>query len=406
MKNKSFCLNIFGVTGHLYRTKTCKALFALHERNLLPKDFKIVGFGRKDFNDLTFRAFNKENILKANPNADLKKLEDFLAHIYYVLGSIEDGAGFDLLKNFNTYNQQLFYLSVPPSFYVNIVENLGKVGLFSDKSYLLIEKPFGTSSFEAENLQELITGYLKESQIFRVDHYLMKQALQDFLNFRKSNVSFEAEWNSDFVQEMEIVLYEDHVLGTRGAFYEKVGALYDVGQNHLLQMMAMTLMEIPKSLSISDTQSSRFQLLESVEVLDQDMSRAQYNGYRLEQGVDPNSDVETFFRISLKINNRRWQNTKFTFSSGKGLGANKVLVRAVFRHELNKEDVIINLAQKKEYLEPYSKMFLDAIDLDQTYFVSMRELIKQWSIVEDIKIKWKNLPLVVYNIGEDPLLIK
>lgn len=250
---------IFGATGDLARTKLFPALFNLLTKGKLPEKYSIIGFSRRDWSNSDFQTYVSEILVKNRTALDSKIFDNFINSLSYIKGDFtvpddynrvaEIIAKIDIEREICS--DRLLYLAAPPEIYEFILNGIDKSGLAipcgGDKGWarVLIEKPFGTDTKMAERLEKLLSKWFKEEQIFRIDHYLAKETIQNILTFRFSNTIFEPVWNRKFIESIHIFLSEEKGIGTRGAFYDGLGALRDVGQNHLLQMVALVTMENP-----------------------------------------------------------------------------------------------------------------------------------------------------------------
>jgi glucose-6-phosphate 1-dehydrogenase len=266
---------------------------------------------------------------------------------------------------------------------------------------ILVEKPFGKDLNTAEKLDELFGKLFKEEQIYRIDHYLAKDSIMDLV--RKHD---KTKWNKNFIEKVELNLFEEKVVGSRGAMYDSLGALRDVGQNHLLQMLAMIAMPLSKEeLNSSNLNLGRDFQKARAEVLNKLMSKgtfdivkAQYDGYKQEAEVNPESKTETFFRITAHLNIPEWDGVPFVLSSGKAL--DKSVIEVVL-HFKDKTKQVINIPNT-DSLKAYQKILLDCIAGDQTVFASTEEIFAEWKFISPIIENWKNLEPVIYKIGSKP----
>jgi len=444
---------IFGITGDLAQRKLLPALLALYSKKLLPKRFAIVGFGRRFFTRDEFREFVRNEINIKHGQFKEEDVKHFLDHIIYEQGLFDSLEAYKLLaekltlidKNFGQCSNKLFHLSVPPNLYEMILQNLSASGLTIPCggnlgwTRVLVEKPFGSDSETAKKLDSLLADLFYEEQIFRIDHYLAKETMQNILAFRFANSLFEPLWSGRHISRVEIKLHEKIDVGDRGAFYDSIGALKDVGQNHILQMLAIIAMEQPECLDSKSIRNERAKVLEKLSTINsknisQYAERGQYKGYREHTGVHRGSTTETFFRIIAHINNSRWKNVPFILESGKSLSESKVLIKVWFRdHEDDGHSNILTFnIQPQEsielkmwvktpgfemILEPktmkfnysdfgpkngtdaYEKVLFDAIIGDQTLFTSTEEVLYAWKFVTPIITAWEKVPLVIYEKG-------
>jgi glucose-6-phosphate 1-dehydrogenase len=339
---------IFGASGDLTARKLIPAVFNLGYDNLLPADFFLVGFGRKPIPDDEFRkgaAGAIKEFSRRELNADV--WDRIAANTSYVAGGYDERAAFDrLAKHISAIEtkigrevQTLFYISTPPSVFAPILLNLGASGLAArylgrrHHSKVIIEKPFGRDLLSARALNTTIRSVFQEHQVYRIDHYLGKETVQDLLVQRFANAIFEPLWNRNYVDSVQITVAEEVGVGTRGGYYEQSGALRDMIQNHTMQLVALTAMEPPVSLDGEAVRDEKVKVLKSIQPLrvgpGGDVARAQYaagmmggkqvKGYLEEEGINPQSTTETYAAMRLSINNWRWQGVPFYIRSGKRL---------------------------------------------------------------------------------------
>lgn len=461
---------IFGVTGDLAQKKLFPALLHLYSGGIMPPLFRIVGVSRRDMDDTGFRDFAKKTIFPSS-EYDQKIIDEFLSKVSYVQGQFDDNKLYAKLsghlekvdETFKSCSNKLFYLSVPPSLYELILTNLSFSGLTipckedwvgkSDSlvgwTRVLIEKPFGENIETARRLDKLLGSLFEEEQIFRIDHYLAKETIQNILTFRFSNTLFEPLWNKDHIQSVEINLLESGLVGRRAPFYDANGALKDVGQNHMLQMLALVAMERPASLHCSDVREMRAATLEQLETFSEESIasctlRAQYEGYQKEAGVAVGSETETFFSLETRIDNERWQGVPFFLTSGKALAENATEITLHFKdpdpasflpeqHSAQEHNDLTFCIQPNEgisllfwtkvpgfekKIEPkklsfsygdspelqkipdaYERVLYDCIEGDQTLFTSTREVEAEWKFIMSVLNNWKKVPLSTYPKG-------
>jgi glucose-6-phosphate 1-dehydrogenase len=447
---------IFGATGDLARTKLFPALINLHKRNLLSKDFSVVAFSRRPFSHDEFRAFISEALKKAGKEAPV----EFLRKIYYVQGTFDTKGGYQELsrclirldREFGHCSNKLFHLAVSPAFYPTIFEHLSESGLTipcgGDEGWtrVLVEKPFGRDIKTARDLDKRLGELFQEEQIFRIDHYLAKETIQNILSFRFFNPIFAPLWNTKQIESVHIKLLEEAGVGTRGMFYDGVGALRDVGQNHVLQMLALIAMDRPVAFDAVSIRKARLKVLKSLKTLTAQkiltsVSRGQYEGFTAEEGVKPNSDTETYVRISANLTSPKWRNTPFILEAGKGLAETKAEITIRFRplplsspeesgankivfHIQPDESIRIRFFAKKPGFDmkieekdlsfsykdfnnedsplPYERVLYDCIRGDQTLFASTEEVEASWKWITPIIDSFSKIPLVQYMKGSNP----
>jgi glucose-6-phosphate 1-dehydrogenase len=347
---------IFGASGDLTKRKLLPALYHLDQAGLLPKDFAVVGVARRDLS-ATFVPDMQDGIMKGGGvEADEAKLKPFLDRVQYFATNFDDDAGFEKLKTylagldekFGTKGNRLFYLAVAPEFFADIIQRLGKRGMAhpaeGEKHWVrvIIEKPFGTDLESARKLNDDVNAVLGEEQIFRIDHYLGKETVQNILVFRFGNGIFEPVWNRNFIDHVEITAAESIGIEGRGPFYEKAGATRDVLQNHVMEVLSFVAMEPPDSFQAEAVRTEKLKVWRSIEGIPvENTVRGQYGpgkvdgkdaiGYRQEDRVDPNSHTETFAAIRLEIENWRWAGVPFYLRAGKRLGKRVTEVSVVFK---------------------------------------------------------------------------
>ncbi|WP_445170119.1 glucose-6-phosphate dehydrogenase [Mycolicibacterium sp. Dal123E01] len=348
---------IFGVTGDLATKKLMPAIYDLANRGLLPPTFALIGFGRRDWADEDFGNIVLTAV-KAHARTPFRQeVWDRLAEgIRFVQGAFDDDAAFgrlaDTLKTLDnergTGGNHAFYLSIPPKAFPQVLEQLSASGLATKPegcwSRVVIEKPFGHDLRSAEELNTLVNSVFPESSVFRIDHYLGKETVQNILALRFANQLFDPIWNAHYVDHVQITMAEDIGLGGRGGYYDGVGAARDVIQNHLLQLLALTAMEEPVSFSPAELQAEKIKVLSAtrlVEPLDDNTSRGQYTagwqgneqvvGLLEEEGFSKTSTTETYAAITLDVDTRRWAGVPFYLRTGKRLGRRVTEIALVFK---------------------------------------------------------------------------
>lgn len=454
---------IFGSTGDLMAKKITPALFNLFQKGELPKKFKIIGFSRKEFSKQEFHDYIFNNLLKKG--LDLKTCSAFCDLFDYQPGDFQNLKDFQALSEFleridNEWGvcaNKLFYLAVPPQFYEIIFKNLSSSKLTKPCSKeegwtrVLVEKPFGKDLKTARKLDELLSKLFKEIQIYRIDHYLAKEMLQNILTFRFANNFLEKGWDNKLIDSIRIKLLESIGVEDRGSFYDGVGALRDVGQNHLLQMLALVTMENPKEFGKADAiRKNRAEILKTLELpgpkeIKSNTFRAQYDGYQNIKGVRSKSDTETYFKIKAFLKDPKWKGVPIILEGGKKLKEQRKEIEIIFKHPTPcfcpsdrhlknklfirmepKEEITVTFWSKKpglkmeieertfkfsyrekagktQYTEEYEKLLLDSIAGDQTLFVSSEEVNAMWKFIDPIIRAWqKNLvPLKNYKPNTD-----
>jgi glucose-6-phosphate 1-dehydrogenase len=346
---------IFGASGDLTKRKLLPALFHLEQQQLLPKEFVMVGVARRDLS-ATFADDMEEGIVKeGGVDAGDSTLKPFVDRIKYFATDFDNDAGFDKLKAFltdldkqyGTRGNRLFYLAVAPEYFADIAQRLAKHGMTQPQNKdqwinVIIEKPFGTDLESARTLNDEINAVLGENQIFRIDHYLGKETVQNILVFRFGNGIFEPIWNRNYIDYVEITAAESIGIEGRGPFYEKAGALRDVLQNHVMEVLSFVAMEPPDSFESEAVRTEKLKVWRGIEPIPvEDTVRGQYGpgkvdgqpvvGYRQEDRVDPNSVTETFAAMKLYIENWRWAGVPFYIRAGKRLHKRLTEITVTFK---------------------------------------------------------------------------
>jgi glucose-6-phosphate 1-dehydrogenase len=350
-------LVIFGVTGDLARKKLMPAVYDLTNRGLLPPGFALTGFARRDWATQDFAQIVhdavKENARTPFREATWRQLSE---GIRFVQGTFDDDDAFDRLRdtvedldvNRGTGGNHAFYLSVPPSAFPVVCKQLARSGLSqpADGKWrrVVIEKPFGHDLESARELQDIVSSVFRPDDIFRIDHYLGKETVQNLLALRFANQLFEPIWNANYVDHVQITMAEDIGIGGRAGYYDGIGAARDVIQNHLLQLLALTAMEEPVSFSAHDLRAEKVKVLSAVRLprdLGRHTARAQYTegwqggekviGYSQEEGFNPNSTTETFAAVRVDIDTRRWAGVPFYLRTGKRLAKRVTEIAIVFK---------------------------------------------------------------------------
>ena len=346
---------IFGASGDLTKRKLLPALYHLEQEGLLPQQFAVVGVARRDIS-ARFAADMKDGIVKGGGvEADDPDLKRFMDRVNYFTTNFDDDAGYEKLKGFladiddklGTKGNRLFYLAVAPEYFADITDRLGKHEMTVSKApgqwmHVIIEKPFGTDLRSARDLNDAINRVLHEDQIFRIDHYLGKETVQNILVFRFGNGIFEPIWNRNFIDHVEITAVESIGIEGRGPFYEKAGALRDVLQNHVMEVLSFVAMEPPDSFDASSVRAEKLKVWNAIDPIEvEDTVRGQYGpgrvdgekviGYREEDRVDPESNTETFVAMKLQIENWRWAGVPIYVRAGKRLAKRVTEVTVVFK---------------------------------------------------------------------------
>ncbi len=456
------CLVIFGASGDLAARKLLPALYNLAVDSLLPSDFYLIGFGRKPIPDAEFRNSSAADITKFSRReyrADIWK--PISEHTFYQAGGYDEAAAYEGLKSkiaaaekaAGRPLQLVFYVSTPPTVFEAILENLGKSGLAKRglgtalESKVIIEKPFGKDLASAVQLNSVAARNFQEPQIYRIDHYLGKETVQDLLVQRFANPIFEPLWNNKHVDHVQITVAEELGVGSRGGYYDHSGATRDMLQNHTMQLLALTAMEQPQSLSAEHIRDEKVKLLKAVEELrlgpNGDAVRAQYAaglsggetviGYHQEKDIPIHSSTETFCALRLAIDNKRWSGVPFYMRSGKRLARRVSEIAVQFKQPVSglfagdsrydiapnrlviqiqpDEGVTLVMNSKVPGLEPrtqpvrlsfryattfgsntpeaYERLILDAVVGDRTLFIRGDETEASWKLFTPLLQSWE-----------------
>ena len=341
-----FAMVIFGASGDLARRKLFPALFNLHSESLIPERTAVVGTGRTEYERAEFIAEMRAATEKHSRTRPTEEVWGrFSQDVYYVAGDAGSPELYERLRarleeidaEHGTGGNRLWYLATVPELFSVVPEHLAKGGLLETggRQRLVVEKPFGFDLASAHALNVTLTQCLTEDEIFRIDHYLGKETVQNLLVFRFANALFEPIWNRRYIDHVQITVAEEIGIENRATFYERVGALRDVGQNHMLQLLALTAMEPPVSWDANAIRDEKVKVLRAARrwapsELATVAARGQYEGYREEPGVDPRSRTETFFAVKLPVDNWRWAGVPFYLRTGKKLPAQATEVAIQF----------------------------------------------------------------------------
>lgn len=443
-----FVIIIFGATGDLAQHKLLPALYSLYKNKALGEKFYIVGFARREFSDDDYRQMITNELQFHNE----PEWEAFVTNLYYQQGLFDEEKGYkELITKLNNFDNEIgacitrvFYLATPPDNYETILTNLENTklsegcGQGSEKwTRLAIEKPFGKDLDTARHLDALLGKIFEERQIYRVDHYLGKETMQNMIAFRFANSIFEPIWNKEHIDHVQITWAEEEGVRTHGRTFDGLGMLRDVGQNHLLQMLATVAMEQPKDFSKESVRDARANAIKAIRCPKESevkelVVRGQYNDYRSEKNVDPDSQSETFVAAKLFVDTPRFSEVPFYIRAGKKMKEEKMEIKVVFKqtcHILFKEygcpevgnvltiriqpdeGITLQVIAKKpgntlsldtvdmrfsyhqafggHGADAYEKILLDIIHGDQMLFNRSDELDSSWHLISTILEAWE-----------------
>lgn len=462
---ESCILVIFGATGDLTARKLIPALYNLAREGLLPSHFACVGFARRPKSNDQFRDEMRDAINQFSRSKPVNESlwKTFREQLFYLQSDFDNDEGYEKLNHFlqqldsqlGTKGNRVYYLSVQPSYFTMIVEKLSQHHLIysshlSKWSRIIIEKPFGEDTESAEKLQKELIQYLDESQIYRIDHYLGKETVQNLLIFRFGNAIFESVWNNRYIDNVQITVAEEIGIGSRGHFWEEAGMLRDIVQNHLMQLLTLVAMEPPTNLQASSIQDEKVKVLESIRRLPENQLdliavRGQYGpgfingefvqGYRQEKNVNPQSSVETYVALQLFIDNWRWMEVPFYLRAGKRLPKRSTEITITFKKapgylfegmaSMTESNILVIRIQPNEGIsfkinckvpafnnvvqpvkmdfrygsyfgstppEAYERLICDCMAGDHTLFARDDEVLMSWKLLTPLLKHWASHP--------------
>ncbi len=436
---------IFGASGDLTSRKLIPALFELYRKERLPNPMIIVGFSRTPMSDDEFRDKLRISCREFAKEVFTQELWDaFAPMLHYQPGDIDQSDSFPQLEERLVElgaDNRLYYLSTAPQFYAQAVHQLGAAGMavepLGQTRRIVIEKPFGTDLESARKLNDSIHQVFQEQQIYRIDHYLGKETVNNVLVLRFANTIFEPIWNRNYIEHIQITAGEEVVVGRRAPYYEKAGILRDMFQNHLLQLLTLTTMEAPSRFEAQAVRDEKVKVLRAIRAMSpeevaKNTIRGQYRTYRNEAGVAPGSRVTTFGAVKLMIDNWRWKDVPVFLRSGKGMSCRTTQILIQFRqpphimfqghspltHSANRLLIQIQPAEGIQFHfltkvpdtemkmrmtefnfnfrnsfqgdlpEAYQRLLLDAIHGDASLFARSDEVEAAWSIIDPIQKAW------------------
>lgn len=431
-KKSNVLITIFGATGDLTARKLLPALANLYSEDYLPENSKVIALGRRDFDDATYLDFVKS---KNKKPGNLQLLSEFLV---YKKIDILDHHQYEELSRFldelgDENSLRLFYLAVAPDLFIPIASNLATSQIVkhgSTNHLLAFEKPFGTDLKSAKEINKVLQGYFTEKQIFRIDHYLGKEMIQNLLTVRFANRILESTWNNQHIDIVKIYAKEDEGILDRGSYYDDNGALRDVMQNHLLQIVSLIALETPASLNSEDIKAEKVKVLEKIRVDYSSSLLGQYQDYQDEKNVKPGSETETMAFIKLYVDTPLFEGVPFYLFTGKKLDEKRASIEIRFKQtklqQLNhikgeSDKLIIDISPESsvklvingkepgfehklsqvglEYCyscqfpnnvkEAYEKLFIDMFKHSKTLFTRWDEIELAWKVTDDIKANLK-----------------
>jgi len=470
-------LVVFGASGDLANRKLLPSLVQIQQRGLLNEHFCLLGCGRREYSDEQFRQIAREALAEHAANVPTSVAKAFIDRLYYLSGDYADPAFYDRIKDRLAEIRQkhgvdgcnIFYLAVPPLLYGDVAECLGQAGLSQKDACdcqrcarLVVEKPFGRDRRTAAELNDILYKWFDESQIYRIDHYLGKETVQNIMILRFANAIFEPVWNRNHIDNVQVTIAETLGVEHRASYYDKSGALRDMFQNHMLQMMSLVAMEPPISFHADHIRDEKAKLLRSIRPFQPDswnscFMRAQYGpglingrevpGYRAERGVAPDSTTETFVAARLFVDNWRWKDVPFYLRTGKRLARKNTEIAVTFRqvpHSLfssvgldempanvlvlkiqPEEGISMRFQAKRpgskicmgtlnmnfsyqdvfgvEMPESYQRLLLDCMVGDQTLFARFDSVQIAWELLQPVLDAWQRgqVPLAEYPAGSD-----
>ena len=453
MQEQKVLITFFGATGDLASRKLYPALFRLFQKGFIRNHFAVIGTARREWTDEHFREVVVKSVQSLTE--DINQAEEFASHFYYQAHNVTDTHHYVVLKElsekldqqYGIEGNRIFYLAMAPSFFGTITQHLKNEALLTENGYnrLIIEKPFGKDYESAQILNEQLRHSFDENQIYRIDHYLGKEMIQNITAVRFANRVFETMWNRNHIDNVQITLAEQVGVEERGGYYETSGALRDMVQNHILQILALVAMEPPQS--FEEVRQNKINVLEqlrhySAEEVAKNFVRGQYGpsldgsspGYRQDQNVSDDSNMETYVAGKVFIDNERWKDVPFYVRTGKSLDSKTTVIDVVFKEadsplfenetkgKCPSNRISIHITPKEGFCfiinskavgnsyglqtshlekifdksfglsspEAYERLILDCMEGDMTNFTHWEEVAASWKFVDRIRQAWDN----------------
>lgn len=441
---------IFGGTGDLAKRKLYPSIYRLYKKGYIEENFAVIGTARREWSDEHYQEVVQDSIKGIAESEE--HAEQFSRHFHYQSHNVKDTEHYDTLKNladslddqFDIGGNRIFYLSMSPTFFGTITKHLRSQNLITDSGFnrVIIEKPFGTDYESSKALNDEILEAFESDQLYRIDHYLGKEMVQNILTFRFANPMIESIWNNQFISNIQITLSEELGVEERAEYYDKSGALRDMIQNHVMQIVSLLTMDAPASLNTDEVRKQKMKVMSALKVLspeeaEQSFVRGQYTrsadgkvaGYREEEKVADDSKTETYVAGKLDIENDRWSGVPVYVRTGKKLTKKEAQINIVFKKPDNplyqaentaanvvtmylgpREGITLELNEKKigpgmniekmqldhlrtegtiqESPEAYEKLILDCLSGDRTHFAHWEEVAASWKYVDAIRTAW------------------
>lgn len=464
MSEKKALFTIFGATGDLAKRKLFPSMFQLYQKGIINKHFAVIGTARRDWTKEYFEAVVFDSL--SDIEADEAQKKTFAKHFYYQSHDVTDKKHYSklkqlseaLTKKFQTSDNKIFYLAMAPDFFGTIVTHLKSEKIINHQGFerLIIEKPFGSSLETAQALNREIAASFDESQIYRIDHYLGKEMIQNISAVRFGNKLFKELWNNQFIDNIQITFAEKLGVEDRGGYYDHSGALKDMVQNHILQVLSLLAMEQPSCYEEKAIRDEKIKALKAIKLFSEDeaienfipgqyiagtINQETFVGYRDEKNVNPKSQTETYVCGKFEIDNERWQGVPFFFRTGKRLTEKgtrinvifKAIEKNIFSDDLDRNLLTIYIQPTEGFSltlngkeigqgydttplklsyrhdaeilgnspEAYEKLILDVLNGDSTNFTHWEEVETSWKLVDIIRRSWdKNIiDLPTYSAG-------